>query len=311
MAPDLKPRTPDTLGRMEILRTPDEAFAQIDDFPYEVTYRDWEGMRLAHIDEGDGPPVLLVHGEPTWGYLWRKVMPPLLEAGYRCIVPDLPGFGRSDKPVDDDWYDFDRHTGSLSSLVDELGLEDTTLVCHDWGGPIGLRLATIERGERFSRLVAMNTGIFTGYQRMTDNWLHFRDFIASHRDVRVDMPIRGACAVEPSPEVVAAYTAPFPDADSKAGIRAFPQMVPMTPESPGAAAGQATAEYLSKDDRPSLLLWGDSDPALPLDPVGHAVQRFFPTAEPLTVIGSAGHFLQEDQGAEIGELITKWLGNRE
>ena len=292
---------------METVRTPESCFSEIGDFPWEPKYREWEGMRLAHVDEGDGPPVLLLHGEPTWGYLWRKVMPPLLEAGYRCIVPDLPGFGRSDKPVDDGWYDFDRHTGALSSLVDELGLEDATLVCHDWGGPIGLRLATIERGERFSRLVAMNTGIFTGYQRMTDNWLHFRDFIASHRDVRVDMPIRGACAVEPSADVVAAYEAPFPDADSKAGIRAFPQMVPMTPESPGAAAGQATAEYLSKDDRPSLLLWGDSDPALPLDPVGHAVQRFFPTAEPLTVIENAGHFLQEDKGEEIGGQIAEWL----
>ena len=292
---------------MKITRTPDEAFPALDDFPHEVTYREWEGMRLAHVDEGEGPPVLLVHGEPTWGYLWRKVMPPLLEAGYRCIVPDLPGFGRSDKPADDGWYDFDRHTAALSSLVDELGLEDTTLVCHDWGGPIGLRLATIERGERFSRLVAMNTGIFTGYQRMTDNWLHFRDFIASHRDVRVDMPIRGACAIEPSEEVVAAYTAPFPDADSKAGVRAFPPMVPMGPDDPGAAKGRATAEYLAQDDRPSLLLWGDSDPALPLDPVGHAVQRFFPTAEPLTVIENAGHYLQEDQGERIGTEITAWL----
>ncbi len=264
-------------------------------------------MRLAHLDEGDGPPVLLLHGEPTWGYLWRKVMPPLLEAGYRCIVPDLPGFGRSDKPADDDWYDFDRHTDAVVSLVDELGLEETTLVCHDWGGPIGLRLATIERAARFSRLVAMNTGIFTGYQRMTDNWLHFRDFIASHRDVRVDMPIQGGSAVGLAPEVTAAYLAPFPDVESKAGIRAFPRMVPLAPDAPGAAEGQATAEFLSTDARPSLLLWGDSDPALPLDPVGHAVQRFFPTADPLTVIENAGHFLQEDQGEEIGELIVAWL----
>lgn len=292
---------------MEIIRTPDARFDQIDDFPWEPQYREWEGIRLAHVDAGEGPPVLLLHGEPTWGYLWRKVMPPLLEAGYRCIVPDLPGFGRSDKPAGDAWYDFDRFTRSVTSLVDELGLEEATLVCHDWGGPIGLRLATTERGERFSRLVAMNTGIFTGYQRMTENWLHFRDFVASHRDVRVDMPIQGGSAVGLAPEVVSAYLAPFPDVDSKAGIRAFPRMVPLSPDDPGAAAGRATAEFLAADERPSLLLWGDSDPALPLDPVGHAVQRFFPTAAPLTVIENAGHFLQEDQGEEIGRLIAGWL----
>jgi haloalkane dehalogenase len=264
-------------------------------------------MRLAHIDEGDGAPILLVHGEPTWGYLWRKVMGPLLEAGYRCIVPDLPGFGRSDKPVDDDWYSFDHHTDAVVSLIDELDLNDITLVCHDWGGPIGLRTASIERPERFSRLVAMNTGIFTGYQRMTENWLHFRDFIARHRDVRVEMPIRGAAFTELAAGTVAAYTAPFPDVDSKAGIRAFPSMVPMAADDPGAAEGRATAAYLSTDDRPSMLLWGDSDPALPLEPVGHAVQRFFPTAEPLTVIENAGHFLQEDQGEKIGRLIAGWV----
>lgn len=292
---------------METVRTPDERFAEIDDFPYEPQYREWQGMRLAHIDVGEGPPVLLQHGEPTWGYLWRKVMLPLLDAGYRCIVPDLPGFGRSDKPVDDDWYTFDRHTEALVSLVDQLDLKDTTLVCHDWGGPISLRVATLERPERFSRIVAMDTGIFTGYQKMSDNWNHFADFIASHRDVNVEMPIIGGCHTELSPEVIAAYIAPFPDADSKGGIRSFPPMIPVEPDAVGAAEGQATAMYLLKDTRPSLLLWADSDPALPMDPVGKQVQTLFPTAEPLTVIENAGHFLQEDQGTLIGEKIVEFL----
>ena len=293
---------------MEILRTPDDRFEKVPDFPWEPVYREWEGMRLAHIDEGEGEPVLLLHGEPTWGFLWRKVMGPLLEAGYRCIVPDLPGFGRSDKPVDDDWYTYDRHTAAVVSLLEELDLTGVTLVVHDWGGPIGLRVASIEVPDRFSRLIAMDTGLFTGYQKMSDNWNHFRDFIASHRDVRVDMPIRGGCATELSDEVVAAYEAPFPDADYKAGIRTFPPMIPVTPESPGAAEGQAAAQYLIQDERPSLLLWADNDPALPLDPVGHAVQMLFPKAEPLTVIRNAGHFLQEDHGEEIGAIITEWLG---
>lgn len=292
---------------METLRTPESCFKGIEDFPYETRYREWQGMRLAHVDEGEGPPVLLLHGEPTWGYLWRKVIPPLLAAGRRCVVPDLPGFGRSDKPADDSWYTFDRHTDAIVTLVDELGLEDTTLVCHDWGGPIGLRVATIERPERFSRLVAMDTGLFTGYQRMSDAWNHFRDFIAAHPDVRVEMPIRGGCATELSPGVIAAYTAPFPDAAHKAGIRSFPPMIPMTPDAPGAAEGQATRAYLEKDDRPALLFWGDSDTALPLDPVGRQVQSLLPAAAPLTVVENAGHFLQEDQGDLIGAKIAEWL----
>ncbi|MCB0863297.1 MAG: alpha/beta fold hydrolase [Solirubrobacterales bacterium] len=292
---------------MEILRTPEERFESIPDFPWEPKYRQWEGMRLAHIDEGDGEPVLLVHGEPTWGFLWRKVMEPLLETGYRCIVPDLPGFGRSDKPVDDTWYTYDRHTAALVSLIEELDLTGMTLVCHDWGGPIGLRAASIEVPERFSRLVAMDTGLFTGYQKMSDNWNHFRDFISSHRDVRIDMPIRGGCATELSDEIVAAYEAPFPDADHKAGVRTFPPMIPVTPEDPGAATGQAAARFLTNDDRPSLLFWADSDPALPLDPVGRTVQMLFPMAEPLTLIENAGHFLQEDHGEEIGVQIADWL----
>lgn len=294
---------------MEILRTPDKRFESIPDFPWDPVYREWEGMRLAHLDEGEGDPVLLLHGEPTWGFLWRKVMPPLLDAGYRCIVPDLPGFGRSDKPAEDEWYSYDRYTAAVVSLLEELDLTGLTLVCHDWGGPIGLRVASIEVPERFSRLVAMDTGLFTGHQKMSDSWNHFSDFIAAHHDVRVDMPIRGGCATELPDEVIAAYEAPFPDADHKAGIRTFPPMVPVTPDDDGAAAGQAAAKYLIQDDRPSLLLWADSDPALPLDPVGKAVQMLFPRAAPLTVIENAGHFLQEDQGEKIGRIITDWLAS--
>jgi haloalkane dehalogenase len=294
---------------MKTVRTSESRFEAIPDFPYEPQYRDWQGMRLAHYDVGDGPAVLLQHGEPTWGYLWRKVMLPLLEAGYRCVVPDLPGFGRSDKPVDDQWYSFDRYTASVVTLIDDLDLLDTTLVCHDWGGPIGLRAATIERPERFSALVAMDTGIFTGYQKMSDNWHHFADFIASHRDIKIEMPIIGACATELSPETVAAYVAPFPDVDSKAGARTFPGLIPLEPDALGAEAGQRTAAYLKTDQRPSKVFWADADPALPLDPVGKAVNALFPTADPLTVVENAGHFLQEDQGEFIGTEIVNWLAS--
>lgn len=291
---------------MEILRTPESRFDAIDDFPYSPSWRRWQGLNLAHVDEGDGPPVLLLHGEPTWGYLWRKVMPPLLVAGYRCVVPDLPGFGRSDKPADDGWFTMEHLTGSIAALVDELELSDATLVCHDWGGPIGLAVATLERPEAFGRIVAMDTGTFTG-QRMNDNWQHFLEFIRSNPDVPLDLPIQGGTATELSTEVLAAYSAPFPDVRHKAGVRALPPLIPQSPDAPGADIGRATTEALAEDDRPQLLLWADSDPALPLETVGRAAQRLFPNAAPLTVIENAGHFLQEDRGDEIGRIIAGWL----
>jgi len=292
---------------MEIFRTPDERFADLPDFPYEPRYREWGGMRLAHVDEGAGSPIVLLHGEPTWSFLYRKVMGPLLEAGHRCVVPDLPGFGRSDKPVEDAWYSYDNHTAAVVSLFQELDLSDVTLVVQDWGGPIGLRVATTEVPDRVSRLVAMDTGVFTGHQQMSDGWLRFRDFVAQNRDLPIAPLIAGACKIAPPAEVIAAYEAPFPDERSKAGARAFPPMIPLSPEAQGAAAGQAVAAALARDTRPALLLWADSDPALPLDPVGRQVQTLFPTAAELTVIENASHFLQEDQGERIGAEIARWL----
>ena len=292
---------------MEAYRTPAERFAHLPGYPWEPRYREWAGLRLAYLDEGEGAPVVLLHGEPTWSYLWRKVMGPLLEAGYRCIAPDLPGFGRSDKPVDDDWYSYDRHTDAVASLLAELDLREATFVMQDWGGPIGLRVATLEQPERVARLVAMDTGVFTGHQPMSEGWHRFAAFVARNPDVPIAPLIVGACRHPPPDEVVAAYEAPFPDARSKAGPRTFPRMIPLSPDAPGAAEGQAVAEAMLGDRRPSLLLWADSDPALPLEPVGRQVQALFPTADELTVIEDAGHFLQEDQGAQIGALIADWL----
>jgi haloalkane dehalogenase len=292
---------------VDAYRTPDERFADLPDFAWEPHFREWEGLRLAHIDEGDGPPIVLLHGEPTWSFLWRKVMVPLLDAGFRCVAPDLPGFGRSDKPVEDAWYTYDRHTDAVASLLAELDLRDATFVMQDWGGPIGLRVATLERRARISRLVAMDTGVFTGHQPMSEGWHRFADFVARHPDVPIGRLIVGACRQPPLEEVVRAYEAPFPDERSKAGPRTFPPMIPLSPDAPGTAEGQAVAEAMLSDRRPALLMWADSDPALPLDPVGRQVQALFPTADALTVIEDAGHFLQEDQGERIGALIADWL----
>jgi haloalkane dehalogenase len=294
---------------VDVYRTPDERFADLPDFPWEPKYRDWEGLRLAHLDEGEGRPVVLFHGEPSWSFLYRKIIAVLLDKGFRCIAPDLPGFGRSDKPTDISWYSYDRHTAAAAALVEELDLHDAVFVVQDWGGPVGLRIGTLEQPERVAGFVAMDTGLFTGRQHMSEGWHAFRNFVERTDDLPIGMLIQNACASEVPDDVIAAYEAPFPVPESKAGARAFPLMLPLTPEDPGAGAGQRVADALRSDERPVLVMWADSDPALPLDPVGRTVQTLFPTAEELTVIRDAGHFLQEDQGEEIGALIADWLEN--
>ena len=288
----------------DVFRTPDERFADLPDFDYEPSYREAEGLRLAHLDEGEGPPVVFLHGEPTWSFLWRKVFPPVRDAGFRCLVPDLAGFGRSDKPTDDAWYSYDRHTAVIASLFEELDLRDATVVVHDWGGPIGLRVA-VEHAARVSRIVAMDTGVFNGRQHMTDAWYQFRDFVARTPDVPVGMLVRNACHVDPGEEVVAAYEAPFPNQESKAGARMFPAILPTEPDHDGAEAGQRTLEGLVADDRPMLVLWADSDPVLPFE-TGEGFTDALRVARPQPVEG-ASHFLQEDKGEEIGARIAEWL----
>jgi haloalkane dehalogenase len=291
---------------VDVVRTPAEALAELPDFPYLAQYRTVDGLRLAHVDEGEGQPVLFVHGEPTWSYLWRKVIPPVRDAGFRCIAPDLVGFGASDKPTDIDFYSYDRHTELVATMLEDLDLTGATVVVHDWGGPIGLRLA-VDHPERIGRLVILDTGLFTGHQRMTDAWIAFRDFVARTEDLPISLLVRNACKTDPGDEVAAAYDAPFPDAASKAGARAFPLMLPTEPDAPGAAAGQRVLEQLREDSRPTLMLWADSDPVLPLS----TAERFASAIgrQPPRIIPEASHFLQEDQGPLIGELIAEWLAS--
>jgi haloalkane dehalogenase len=248
--------------------------------------------------------VIFMHGEPTWSYLWRKVIPPVRDAGFRCLAPDLAGFGRSDKPTDIGFYTYDRHVALAGTLLEDLDVEGATIVVHDWGGPIGLRLA-VEQPHRIDRLVILDTGLFTGHQKMTDAWIAFRDFVERTEDLPVGMLVRGACKTDPGEEVIAAYDAPYPDAASKAGARAFPLLIPQTPDAPGAPAGQRVLEALREDRRAALMLWADSDPVLPLD-VGERFAASIGREAPRT-IPDASHFLQEDQGPLIGSLIADWL----
>jgi len=290
----------------DAIRTPDELLSGLPEFGFDPSYQQFEGLRLAHLDVGEGPPVLFVHGEPTWSFLWRKVIPPVRDAGYRCIAPDLPGFGRSDKPIDIGWYTYDRHAAALAALVEQLDLLDTTVVVHDWGGPIGLRVA-VEHPARIARIVVLDTGLFTGHQRMNDAWMAFRNFVERTEDLPVGLLVRRACARDPGDAVIAAYDAPFPNAAAKAGARAFPLILPLTPDAPGAAACTRVLEGLQGDRRPKLFLWAESDPVIPLE-----TGRRFAAAlggEIDHVIAGASHFLQEDAGPEIGRLIADWLAS--
>jgi len=289
---------------VELVRTPEEKLEGLPDYPFESQYRELDGLRLAHLDEGEGQPVVFFHGEPTWSYLWRKVIPPVRDAGFRCIAPDYAGFGRSDKPTDVGWYTYDRHVAQMAALLEELDLREATVVVHDWGGPIGLRLA-VEHPDRIAKIVIMETGPFTGHQRMSDAWFAFRDFVRDNEDVPIGMLVSGGCKNDPGDEVVAAYEAPYTDGLSKAGARAFPLILPTTPDAVGAVEGKRVADGLRDDDRPSLVLWADSDPILPFS-VGERVSSELNLTPPRAIAG-ASHFLQEDAGPEIGAIVAEWL----
>ena len=297
----------------EVFRTPDERFEGLPEYELEPSYREWEGLRLAHVDESRGEgggngPIVLLHGEPTWSYLWRKVMRPLVDAGHRCIAPDLAGFGRSDKPTDVAWYSYDRHCASIADLLKRLDLRNVTMVLHDWGGPIGLRVVA-DNSDRIERMVVMDTGIFTGHQTMSDAWWSFRNFVERTEDLPIGMLVRGACATDPGDDVIAAYEAPFPTPESKAGTRAFPLMLATEPDAPGAKAGRDALEALQASSPPTLVLWADGDPIIPVK-AGARLSEKLGWPEP-ELIPNASHFLQEDQGELIGQRIAEWLSSGE
>jgi haloalkane dehalogenase len=288
----------------DAIRTPDVLLDGLPGFDWAPSFRQWDGLRLAHVSIGEGAPVVMVHGEPTWSYLWRKVAGPVRDAGHRVILPDLPGFGRSDKPLDTRWYSYERHTAALASLIEDLDLRDATFVLHDWGGPIGLRVA-VEHPDRVSRLVLMDTGVFTGEQRMSDAWHRFAAFVERADELPISLLVRRGCVTDPGDEIAAAYDAPFPSEASKAGARAFPAMIPLSPSDHGASAGQDVLRALRTDTRPALLLWAAEDGPLPI-----AAGEAFASALGRSldhVVEGAGHFLQEDRGAEVGALIADWL----
>jgi haloalkane dehalogenase len=287
-----------------ILRTPDEAFVDLPGFPFTPRWFEWNGVRLHYVREGDGHPVVLFHGEPTWSFLYRKVAAELLDAGYAVIAADSPGFGRSDKPTDPAFYTYDTHVAAMGALLDGLGIAGATAVVQDWGGPVGLRIA-VERPGMFRRLVIMNTGLSTG-GRVSSAFTAWRDFVASTPDLPIHRIMQGS-AVTPWPdEVFAAYAAPFPDAAHKVGARRWPLIVPLGEGDPGLEDMRATMASLEQWTEPVHVLWGALDPIFPVR-VGERWVERVPGATGLEVIGDAGHFLQEDQGEAVGRSIARFL----
>jgi len=272
-------------------------------YPWVSQEHGFEGHRLAYLDEGEGDPVLLLHGEPTWSYLYRKVLPPVAEVA-RVVAPDYLGFGRSDKPTDPGWYSYDRHAASIRSLVEALDLRRLTIVVQDWGGPIGMRIAA-EAPDRVDRLVVLNTAIGAG--RMPEVWLRFRELMRHvGTDIQPSRLVEISCARAVAEDVLAAYDAPYPDAASKAGVVAFPEHVPTEPDHPNAPALMRVRDAMAQWEKPALVLFGDSDPIFP-PAAAERMAELIPGAGPAELVADAGHMVQEDAGEEVGERIARFL----
>lgn len=287
------------------VRTPDERFQGLPDYTFEPHYTQWNGLRLHHLDEGDGPVIVLFHGEPTWSFLYRRIVPPLVAAGYRVIAPDYPGFGRSDKPTDPSFYTYDRMVEAMVGLSDALGLEGATAVVQDWGGPIGLR-AAVERPDRFRRLVILNTGLYGGTGRTTPDFDAWRSFVERTPDLPVGLVMRNASGRDWDPQVLVGYEAPFPSVEHKVGAWRLPLIVPLADDEPGAMEMLAVRRALEDWSAPVLVLFSDQDPIFSTR-VGQGFADSIPGAGPLEIVAGAGHFLQEDDPEAVADAISAFL----
>ena len=295
---------------MDLLRTPDSCFADLPDFPYEPHYveidsGDGTPLRVAYLDEGpaDGPLVLGMHGEPSWSFLYRHMIPVLTAGGCRVVCPDLVGFGRSDKPAARADYTYAAHVEWMrEALFDRLDLRGITLVCQDWGGLIGLRLVG-EHPDRFDRVVAANTFLPTGDRDPGEAFHRWCDFSQKVETFPTGFIISSGCTTELTPDVVAAYDAPFPDESYKEGARQFPVLVPASPDDPAAPANRAAWEALERFDKPFLCAFGDSDPITA--GADRVLKEQIPGAagQPHTTIEGGGHFIQEDRGPQLAQVV--------
>jgi haloalkane dehalogenase len=298
-------------GVTDVFRTSDERFENLPGYDWDPHYfdlgGDLAGLRMHYLDEGEGRPVILVHGEPTWAFLYRKMLPALAGTN-RVVVPDFIGFGRSDKPTERDWYSYKKHVAELGALIDGLDLQDFSVVVQDWGGPVGLR-AAFERSKRCRSLIILNTGIFKpGPRWPTPGFLAWRDFAERNPDLPVGFVIQGATTTDLSEEVIAGYEAPVPTPESKAGAAAFPLLVPLTEDDAGVPEMLETRAWVDRWEKPALVAFSDSDPIFSQS-AGERMAERIPGAAPFVPIASAGHFLQEDKGEELGTVVSEFLKN--
>src|SRR5438270_7796769 len=294
---------------MRVLRTSDEWFADLTDFGYPPRYADLGALRLAYVEAGppDGEPVLLLHGEPSWSFLYRKVIPVLADAGLRVIAADLIGFGRSDKPAETGDHSYARHVEWIRAFAfDHLDLRGLTLVGQDWGGLIGLRLVA-EHPDRFARVVAANTFLPTGDRDPGPAFKAWQQYSQETPEFHVGGIVKGGCGGDLAPEVIAAYDAPFPDDSYKEGARQFPMLVPTSPDDPAAEPNREAWTVLNTFDKPFLCAFSDSDPITA--GADRVLKESIPGAQgqPHTTITGGGHFLQEDRGEELAKVVVDFV----
>lgn len=287
-------------------RTPDARFAGLPGFPWRPNYLDWRGLRAHYLDEGDkaAPVLLALHGEPTWSYLYRRMIPPFLAAGWRVVAPDFIGFGRSDKPVEDAFYTFDMHRGFLLDFVEKLDLRNVAIAVQDWGGLLGLT-APMEAPERYSRLLIMNTALGTGDAPLTEGFLAWRAYVNKNPGMDCGKLLGRACP-HLTPAEAAAYEAPFPDAASKAGVRRFPNLVPDNPDAPGASISRQARDWWRSDWKgEAFMAVGAKDPVLG-PPVMGALQKIIRNCPEPWLHAEGGHFLQEWGEDVAREALKRW-----
>ncbi len=294
---------------MKVLRTPDDRFENLPGYPFAPNYAEvGSGLRMHYVDEGprDADPVLMLHGEPSWSYLYRTMIPGVTAAGYRAIAPDLIGFGRSDKPAERSDYSYQSHMDWLHAFVEAIDLRRATLFCQDWGGLLGLRLVA-ETPDRFDRVVAANTSLPTGDRDLGEAFHAWKKFSQETPEFPIGRIVKGGCATETSDAVVAAYDAPFPDETYKTGARQFPTLVPASPDDPAAPANRKAWDVLKEWDKPFLTAFSDSDPIT--KGADRVLKQLIPGAngQPHTTIEGGGHFLQEDKGEELAEVVVAFM----
>ena len=295
---------------MDVLRTPDDRFTNLPGYPFVPHYVEVDGLRIHYVDEGsrEAAPVLLMHGEPSWSYLYRKMIPVLVAAGHRVVAPDLVGFGRSDKPASREDYSYQRHVDWMAGLLTALDLRDATMFGQDWGGLIGLRLAA-EHEDRFARIVASNTFLPTGDIPPGRFFLRWQRYSQEVPVFHAGGIVKGGCTSELADEVIAAYDAPFPDDRYLAGARQFPALVPTSTDDPASEPNRRAWEVLKRWQKPFLCAFSDGDP------ITRGGDRYFQAevpgtqGQPHTTITNAGHFLQEDKGEELAQVIVDWLAD--